>query len=294
MVIASIGVVGAGAMGTGIAYAAAAAGFRVRVYDNQSQATQRSLKMVERLSASAVEKGRLTDSQRMALLERLSIHEKLEELRESDLVIEAVAEILDVKLALFTQLDELLSPQAIIASNTSSMSITALASATKRPGQVAGMHFFNPVHAMKLVEIIRSLETADDTMQVLREVTQALGKTAIVVNRDTPGFVVNRLLLPQMREAIKIMEEGVASMEDIDTAVRLGLNHPMGIFALQDLTGIDICFNILEYFRDELGDSYTPPQLMKQMVRAGKFGRKTGQGWYDYCEQNEEKGKDKK
>jgi 3-hydroxybutyryl-CoA dehydrogenase len=284
MAINTIGVVGAGTMGTGIAQVAAVSGFEVTVYDESAAARAKSIDTIKRLSASSVAKGRITEDDREAMLGRLHYADELGELAGADLVVEAVVEVLDVKLRIFRELDALLAPGAIIASNTSSMSITSLAAATGRPAGVAGLHFFNPAQVMKLVEIVRGYHTSDETVRLLRELCGRLGKTGIEVKRDTPGFVVNRLLMPQLREAVKILEEGVASKEDIDAAVKLGLNHPMGPFELQDLTGIDICFNILDYFRAELGDEYAPPVLMKQMVNAGRLGRKTGQGWYDYTQ----------
>lgn len=279
-----IGIAGAGTMGTGIAYLSALQGFQVSVYDPFPDAIHKSKATIQRLGASSVAKGRLSQDAFDKAVERIHYTAELEGLRHMDLVIESVAEVLDTKLTLFSQLDSLLPERAILVSNTSSMSITRLAAVTKRPDRVAGFHFFNPAHVMKLIEIVRAQQTSDETVTFLRALATALGKVSIVVMRDSPGFVVNRLLLPQMREAVKLLEEGVASMEDIDIALQHGLNHPMGIFALQDLTGIDICCQVLNYFREELGDQYTPPLLMKQMVAAGKLGRKTGSGWYDYPE----------
>lgn len=288
----SIGVAGAGAMGTGIAHLAAQQGFRVMLYDVHPAALSKSRALIDQLGASSIRKGRISQAQHEEILGRIQFSEQMESLQASDIVIECVAEVLEVKLDLFSRLDALLGEQAFLVSNTSSMSITKLAAATGRPGKVAGFHFFNPAQVMKLVEIVKAQQTLDSTVDFLRQLAQALGKVSIVVLRDSPGFVVNRLLLPQMREAVKLLEEGVASMEDIDTALKYGLNHPMGIFALQDLTGIDICCQVLAYFREEMGDQYAPPLLMKQMVAAGKLGRKTGLGWYDYTETNEGKGKD--
>ena len=282
MNIQMIGVLGAGAMGTGIAHVAALNGFQVKIFDEFANAAEKSRATIVKLSTAAVEKGKQTAADQEAMLQRVHYATDIRDLAECRLVIEAVVEVLDVKLGLFKQLDEILAEDAIIASNTSSMSITALAAVTRRPEKIAGMHFFNPAQVMKLVEVIRGYHTSDETVRILKQVSEKLGKTSIEVKRDTPGFVVNRLLLPQMREAVKILEEGVASIEDIDIALKLGLNHPMGTFALQDLTGIDICHNVLEYFKGEMGDQYAPPLLMKQMVKAGKLGRKTGGGWYDY------------
>lgn len=284
MKITTIGVVGAGAMGTGIAQAAAQYGFRVKVFDEYPAAKDKSLATIKKLTASAVAKGKQTAEDREKLLSRLEYVAELGDLADCQLVIEAVIEVLEVKNALFKQLDALLEQDAIIASNTSSMSITTLAAATKRADKVAGMHFFNPAQVMKLVEIIRGFHTSDGTAQTLRALCGQLDKVSIEVKRDTPGFVVNRLLLPQLREAAKILEEGVASIEDIDTAMKLGLNHPMGPFTLSDLTGIDVVYYVLEYFRREMGDQYAPPLLLKQMVQAGYLGRKSGHGWYDYSQ----------
>lgn len=285
MAVKTIGVVGAGAMGTGIAHVAAQSGFIVKVFDEYTPAKKKSLATIEKLSASAVEKGKQTAAEREGMLARLSYIDSLQQLADCDLVIEAIIEVLETKIAIFKQLDELLPAEALIASNTSSMSITVLAAATARPDRVAGMHFFNPAQVMKLVEVIRGFHTSDDTVSVLKDVCRQMGKTSIEVKRDTPGFVVNRLLLPQLREAVKILEEGVASVEDIDTAMKLGLNHPMGPFTLSDLTGNDIVNFVLDYFKREMGEAYTPPLLLKQMVQAGRLGRKTGAGWYDYSKE---------
>lgn len=282
MMVKKIGVVGAGAMGTGIAHVAAQSGFFVKIYDEYRPAKEKSLKTIVKLGLSAIEKGKASSAEHEAMLQRLHYADMLEELADCDVVIEAIVEVLDTKLAMFSKLDSLLKPQAIIASNTSSMSITGLAAATARPEKVAGIHFFNPAQVMKLVEVIRGLRTSDETVELLRSLATQMGKISIEVKRDTPGFVVNRLLLPQLREAAKILEEGIASVEDVDTAMKLGLNHPMGPFALSDLTGIDIVYHVLEYFRREMGDDYCPPLLIKQMVQAGFLGRKSGRGWYDY------------
>ncbi len=280
--VKKIGVLGAGTMGTGIAHVAAQSGFSVKVFDEIAPAKEKSLATIKKLSEKAVDKGKMTQAEQRDLFNRIIYVDSLNDLADCDLVIEAIIEVLDAKVAVFKQLDSLLGEKAIIASNTSSISITSLASSTKRPDRVAGMHFFNPVEMMKLVEIIRGFQTSDQTVAILKEVADKMGKTSIEVKRDAPGFVVNRLLLPQLREAIKILEEGVASVEDIDTAMKLGLNHPMGPFTLSDLTGIDIVYHVLEYFRSEMGDAYTPPLLLKQMVQAKRLGRKTGQGWYKY------------
>ena len=282
MTIQKIGLAGAGAMGTGIAHIAVQSGFDVKVFDEYTPALEKSQATIKKLSASAVEKGKQTAEERDLMLGRLHYAAALEELKDCDLIIEAIIEVFDAKVVLFKKLDEMLPPQTLIATNTSSMSITALAAVTKRQDRVAGMHFFNPAQVMKLVEVIRGYNSSDETINALKDLAVKMGKVPVEVKRDTPGFIVNRLMLPQIREAIKIFEEGVASIEDIDTAVKLGLNHPMGPFTLMDFTGIDIHHFVLDYFHREMGDAYMPPLLLKQMVRAGKLGKKSGQGWYDY------------
>lgn len=280
--IKTIGVIGAGSMGTGISNVAAQSGYQVKVFDDFPGAKEKSLATIKKLSASAVEKGKQTQDQREHMLSKLQYVDSLAEMADCQLVIEAIVEIPEAKTKIFKELDSLLAPEAIIASNTSSISITLLAAATKRPDRVAGMHFFNPAQVMKLVEVIRGLETSDETISILKEVTQQMGKTSVEVKKDSPGFIVNRLFVPQLREAIKIVEEGVASIEDIDTAMKLGLNHPMGPFTLQDFTGVDIVYHVLDYFKKEMGEAYAPPLLLKQMVTAGKVGKKAGKGWYKY------------
>lgn len=282
MHIEKIGIAGAGAMGTGIGHIAAQGGFAVVIYDEIAAAREKSRDTIAKLSAAAVEKGKQTPAGREAMLGRMSYADTLEELAGCDLVIEAITEVFEAKAALFKRLDQILTPAALIATNTSSMSVTALAAVTGRPDRVAGMHFFNPAQVMKLVEVIRGFHSSDTTVATLKELAVRLGKVPVEVKRDTPGFIVNRLFLPQMREAVKLLEEGVASAEDIDTAMRLGLNHPMGPFTLMDFTGLDIHYYVLDYFRREMGDAYTPPLLLKQMVQAGSLGKKAGRGWYRY------------
>jgi 3-hydroxybutyryl-CoA dehydrogenase len=201
-----------------------------------------------------------------------------------DFVVEAVIEDLDLKKKVFKELDELCRPDIILSSNTSSMSITEIATATKRPDKVCGMHFFNPVPLMRLVEIIRGYFTSDETVAVSTDLAKKMGKVTVEVKKDTPGFIVNRIMLPHLIEAIKMVEEGIATVEDIDTAVKNGLNYPMGPFELMDLTGIDIAFFVAEYFHKELNKElkWVAPTLLKSMIKAGKLGRKTGGGWYDY------------
>jgi 3-hydroxybutyryl-CoA dehydrogenase len=204
------------------------------------------------------------------------------DLKDVDLVVEAVLEDLDLKKSVFKELDEICRPEVILATNTSSMSITEIAASTKRPDKVCGMHFFNPVPLMRLVEVIRGYATSDETIRVTTHLAQRMGKTTVEVKKDSPGFVVNRIMTPHFIEAIKIVEEGIASIEDVDTAVKNGLNYPMGPFELMDLTGIDIAYNVTEYLYKELNkeNKWVSPNLLKTMIRSGNLGRKTGKGWY--------------
>ena len=201
-----------------------------------------------------------------------------------DFVIEAVIEDLELKKKVFRELDETCRPDVVLSSNTSSMSITEIAAATKRPDKVCGMHFFNPAPIMKLVEIIRGYQTSDETIAVATTIAKEMGKVTVEIKKDTPGFIVNRVMIPHFIEAIKIVEEGIASIEDVDTAVKNGLNYPMGPFELMDLTGIDVAYFVMEYFYKELNkeSKWSAPMLLKNIIRAGKLGRKTQGGWYDY------------
>ncbi|TDL72242.1 3-hydroxyacyl-CoA dehydrogenase family protein [Rhodococcus qingshengii] len=285
MRITTVGVVGAGAMGSGIANLAASSGFQVILQDIDERYVQAGLARIEKFMEQSVAKGKITEGHKAEVVERIKVTTNLEDLKAADIVIEAVIENIDVKKSVFSQLDEILPEKAIIATNTSSMSITEIAEATKRPDRVAGMHFFNPAQIMKLVEVVRGFKTSDETVEVIKDLSKQMGKEPIVVKKDTPGFIVNRILTPQFIEAIKLLEEGVASAEDIDKAVTLGLNYPMGPFTLQDYVGIDISYNVMEYFKEEFNDNrFAPPLLLKQLVRAGRLGRKTGAGFYDYNE----------
>jgi 3-hydroxybutyryl-CoA dehydrogenase len=285
MSITTVGVVGAGAMGSGIANLAASSGFQVILQDIDERYVQAGYARIEKFMEQSVAKGKITEGHKAEVLERIKVTTNLEDLKAADIVIEAVIENIDVKKSVFSQLDEILPEKAIIATNTSSMSITEIAEATKRPDRVAGMHFFNPAQIMKLVEVVRGFKTSDETVEVIKDLSKQMGKEPIVVKKDTPGFIVNRILTPQFIEAIKLLEEGVASAEDIDKAVTLGLNYPMGPFTLQDYAGIDISYNVMEYFKEEFNDNrFAPPLLLKQLVRAGRLGRKTGAGFYDYNE----------
>lgn len=239
MEMKKIGVLGAGTMGNGIAQVCAQAGFEVIMRDIADEFVQRGLKSIEAFLSKGVEKGKITEEDKKAVLGRIKGTTEMGDLKDVDFVIEAVIEDIDLKKRVFKELDELTRPEVILATNTSSLSITEIATATKRPDKVVGMHFFNPVPLMRLVEVIKGLETSDETVKVTWELAEKLGKVPVLVKKDTPGFIVNRIMMPQLMEAIRIYEEGIASMEDIDKAVKLGLNYPMGPFELMDLTGLD-------------------------------------------------------
>jgi 3-hydroxybutyryl-CoA dehydrogenase len=279
-----IGVLGAGTMGNGIAQVAAQAGYQVIMRDIEDRFVENGLKAIEKFLSKSVEKGKMTEEQKKGVTGRIKGTTRMEDLKNVDLVIEAVFEDLGIKKDLFKQLDELTRKEVILTSNTSSMSITEIAVATQRPEKVAGMHFFNPAPLMKLVEVIRGFHTNDETVRTVMEVTKKMGKEPVEVKKDTPGFIVNRLMIPHFVEAIRMLEEGIATTEDIDKAIKLGLNYPMGPFELMDLTGIDIAHHVTEYFYKELNkeSKWSVPPLMKSMVRAGRLGRKTGGGWYKY------------
>jgi len=284
MEIKKIGVVGAGAMGNGIAQMAAQIGCDVIMRDIKDEFVERGIKSIDRFLSRSVEKGKLEAVEKDAILGRVKGTTDMSQLGGADFVIEAVIEDLDLKKGVFKELDEICRPEVILASNTSSMSLTEIASATKRPEKVCGMHFFNPVPLMRLVEVIRGFSTSDDTVAITADLAKKMGKITVEVKKDSPGFIVNRIMIPHMLEAIKIVEEGIASIEDVDTAVKNGLNYPMGPFELMDLTGIDIAYFVAEYFYKELNkeSKWVSPNLLKTMMRANRLGRKTGGGWYDY------------
>ncbi len=284
MEIKTIGVVGAGTMGNGIAQVAAQIGCQVVMRDIEDAFVERGMKSIDKFLSRSVEKGKLQADEKEAIVGRITGTTDMSRLKDVDFVIEAVIEDLELKKSVFKELDELCRPEVILASNTSSMSLTEIAAATNRPDKVVGMHFFNPVPLMRLVEVIRGFSTSDDTVAVTTELAKKMGKITVEVKKDSPGFIVNRIMIPHMIEAIKIVEEGIASIEDVDTAVKNGLNYPMGPFELMDLTGIDICYYVAEYFYKELNkeSKWVSPNLLKTMIRAGKLGRKTGAGWYDY------------
>lgn len=284
MDIKKLGVVGAGAMGNGIAQLAAQIGCDVVMRDIEDAFVERGMKNIDRFLSKSVEKGKLESKEKDAILGRIAGTTDMSRLKDVDFVIEAVIEDLELKKSVFKELDELCRPEVVLASNTSSMSLTEIAAATKRPENVCGMHFFNPVPLMRLVEVIRGYATSDETVAITTDLAKKMGKTTVEVKKDSPGFIVNRIMIPHMVEAIKIVEEGIATKEDVDIAVKNGLNYPMGPFELMDLTGIDICYFVNEYFHKELNKElkWVSPNLFKTMIRAGKLGRKTGEGWYDY------------
>jgi 3-hydroxybutyryl-CoA dehydrogenase len=280
--IKRIGVVGAGTMGHGIAQVAATSGFEVCLVDVVPQALEQGLSKIGKSLEKLVQKERLSGEQREAALGRIGTSSELDALAEVDLVVEAVVEKLEVKQQVLGELESACRDDAILASNTSSISISRLAAATSRPQKVIGMHFMNPVPLMKLVEIIRGLATDQETYEQVDALTRALGKTPVEVF-DSPGFVSNRVLLPMINEAIFCLYEGVGEAEAIDEVMRLGMNHPMGPLALADLIGLDVCLDILDVMYREFRDSkYRACPLLVKMVDAGRLGRKSGRGFYDY------------
>jgi 3-hydroxybutyryl-CoA dehydrogenase len=277
-----IAVVGSGQMGNGIAHVFAVAGFEVTMVDVSRSALDRARTTIEKNLARQVEKKVIDASARDAALSRISTNESLASAADAALIVEAATERAELKFTLFADLDRIAQPSAILASNTSSISITELGARTKRPTQVIGMHFMNPVPVMQLVEVIRGLATSNETTARVLQLARSLGKTPVEVN-DYPGFVSNRVLMPMINEAIYCLMEGVGSAESIDTVMKLGMNHPMGPLALADLIGLDTCVAILEVLQDGLGDpKYRPCPLLRKYVAAGWLGRKSGRGFYEY------------
>lgn len=275
-------VLGAGTMGAGIVQAFAQKGYEVIVRDIKDEFVERGLAGINKNLSKLVSKGKITEEVKEDILSRISGTTDMNLAADCDLVVEAAVENMKIKKEIFAELDKICKPETILASNTSSLSITEVASATSRPEKVIGMHFFNPAPVMKLVEIIRGMATAQETFDAVKELSLAIGKEPVEV-AEAPGFVVNRILIPMINEASFILQEGIASVEDIDTAMKFGANHPMGPLALGDLIGLDVCLAIMDVLYNETGDTkYRASSTLRKYVRAGWLGRKTGRGFYNY------------
>lgn len=282
MAISTVGIIGAGTMGNGIAQACAVSGLNVVMVDISDAAVAKGVATVAGSLDRLIKKEKITEADKAAALSRIKTSTRYDDLKAAQLVIEAATENYDLKVKILQQIDALVDPEVIIASNTSSISITKLAAITRRADKFIGMHFFNPVPMMALVEIIRGLQTSDATHAAVQDMAKALGKTPITV-KNAPGFVVNRILVPMINEAFFVLSEGLATPEDIDAGMKLGCNQPIGPLALADMIGLDVCLAVMEVYLNEFGDSkYRPCPLLKEMVAAGRLGRKTGRGVYQY------------
>jgi 3-hydroxybutyryl-CoA dehydrogenase len=282
MEIKKVGVVGCGLMGSGIVEVCARAGYEVVVREVNDEFLQKGLDRIKKSMSRGVQKGKLTQEDMDAAWGRIKGTTTLADMADCDIAIEAAVENMEIKKGVFAELDGILPAHAILASNTSSLCLTEMASVTKRSDKVLGIHFFNPVPVMPLIEFVRTILTSDETMSIAHEFGDSLGKT-MVTAQDTPGFIVNRLLVPYLLDAVRVYENGLASREDIDTAIKLGLNHPMGPLTLLDFVGLDTCLFIADAMYEEYKDPrYAAPPLLRRMVLAGQLGRKSGKGFYDY------------
>ena len=282
MAIQNIFVVGAGLMGSGIAQTAITSGYNVVLNDQRQEALERAKMGIENRLQHMVSKGTMSEEELKACMARLTIDSRMTAAKDADLVVEAIFEDLDAKRSVFETLEKVCKPHTIFASNTSSISLTALGAATKRPERVVGMHFFSPVPKMKLVEVVFGLRTAQDVLDDVQEVGRRMGKTMILA-KDKPGFIVNRALLPMLNEAVEILDEDIGTVEDVDEGMKLGCNHPMGPLELADMIGLDILLQVMQVFYEDLGDTkYRPSHLLRKMVTAGYLGRKSGAGFYLY------------